>query len=137
MQFISHASQLTFKDITFEKKVMLGEGNIWCIKIKICRLWSSERGKTSYPHKVDKQLPQHPSSHFWEMQTLGSFWVKAVSILQKKWNKKIHYLQIPEWGSVTMRWKKGCPVSQVTSKQEIESRVEAPITIIKWLRQYH
>lgn len=77
-------------------------------------------------HKLPTQGQQNPSSHCAQVKTLALFWLKAqfqYTQQRKQKNHKIYYLQIQEWGKVTVRWKKGSPLSQVISKQEIKSRV--------------
>ena len=98
----------------------------WCIELKICSLWPAEWGSTSQPHRVSRPVPQHLSSHFWEVKSTGSFWLQALFQYAhtKKRESQDLLLTDPrsrgEWG--TRRWKKGNPPSQVTSEQEIDSR---------------
>ena len=49
----------------------------WCIELRICQLWPAEWGGTSHTPRVGRWLPQHLSSHFWEGELRGSFWLKA------------------------------------------------------------
>ena len=59
-------------------------------------------------HRVIRELPQHPSSYFGIMKTLGCFdWRWSFSILtQRKWSHKIYYAQISEAGG-QMHYKLG------------------------------
>lgn len=120
----SPASQLAFRDITVEKAEVLGPCSRF-IRVRSCRLWPAEWGGISHPHWVGKELPQYLRSHFGEVKTPRSFWLKAQ--FQDTHTKKLKS-HIPEASEAvgcrgTMSWMMSSPLSQAWTKQERESRV--------------
>lgn len=98
----------------------------WGIELRPCRLWPAERWGAQATHRGRlvslsviwaptlgkcNQLSQLDWRHSFNKPT------------QRKQRDKIYYLQIPEAGGVVgvTSWRKGCPLSQVTNEQEIES----------------
>ena len=137
MKYISHALQLTFKDITFEKAVMLGEGNTWYIKVKIRRLWSSEWGNTSYPHRVGWQAaPSASKFPFLGNTNTGVILIESCFNTLNKRSKVTRFITYRSHNGAVSQWDRRRAVLYPRSPENkrLESRVEAPIIIIKWLR---
>lgn len=127
----SPASQLAFRDITYEKAEVLWPRRRF-IRVRSSSLWPADWGGISCPHWVGKYLSQYLRSHFGEVKTPGSFWLKA-QFQNTHTNKlKSQCLWLPHprsrWGSGTegvqsAGWRAVfCPSSAMNRKEKAEEQ---------------
>lgn len=64
----------------------------WAKNMQITSWWT----RRHKPLSVGSELPQHPSSHLGEVETIELFWLKAPVSIHSHQGTKIYYLWIPE-----------------------------------------